>query len=127
VRDLRVARDLGISPRRFWGWEPETTFVYDGDRLVGSVVEPEFDDEQRQLLIALAEYEASLNEYGIPISEATAVGAQPGNPEWTHRFEAESLIDWSADAVDQHLKSKLVDGKDPYSGSRKIRVRRVDR
>lgn len=76
-------------------------------------------------MAALADYEASLNEWGIPIDEATAINADPDNPTGTHRYLAESVIDWSALAVEQHLKSK--GDKDEYRAARKISVQRVDK
>jgi hypothetical protein len=59
---LRAARASGVSDRRFGGWEPTTTTTYEYDdqnRIVRSttLTEPEFDDEQRGLMLALQVYE----------------------------------------------------------------------
>lgn len=87
------------------------------------VPESEFDEDQHGMLAALVEYEASLNDLGIPIDEATAKEADPAfRGGW--RYEVDSVIDWTEQAVREHLKSKGND--DPYSGARKVRVRRVD-
>ena len=50
---------MGISHKRFLGWEPVRTVVTDGDVQTVSV-EPEWDDEQRDHMIALALYEDGL-------------------------------------------------------------------
>jgi len=56
---------LGISPRRLLGWEPARTTIYeytDAGRIARTVetVEPEWSEEDRELALALAEYEALL-------------------------------------------------------------------
>lgn len=53
-----MAHGLGISVRRLEGWEPRTVTEYEYDqagRLVRSVTtrEPEWDDEQRAVMLAL--------------------------------------------------------------------------
>jgi hypothetical protein len=87
--------------------------------------EPEFDDEQYQLMAALADHEASLNDYGIPADEAASILADPANRKGTHTYVAESAIDWAAQAVDEHLKAKGTD--DPYRSARRVRVTRIDK
>lgn len=102
--------------------------MYDENgRLLRIVVErePEFDDEQYQLLAALADYEAGLNDYGIPTDESSSIDADPANRKGTHQYVAESAIDWSVQAVEEHLKAK--GDKDPYRAARRVRVRRVDK
>jgi hypothetical protein len=113
-----------------WGWAPTETHTpeYGPDGRVVRVVverEPEFDDEQYQLVAALADYEATLNEYGFPVDEATSIDADPENRKGSHFYEAESVIDWASHAVETHLKSKGTE--DAYRASRRIRVRRIDR
>lgn len=92
LRDVRLARDLGIAPRRLWGWEPvETTrHHYEAGRLVGSTTtrEPEFDAEQREWLCALAELEADTGHHGEWISEATSEYADPNNRDRHFHYEA---------------------------------------
>lgn len=73
---LKAARTWGISPRRFLGWEPIVTHghVYDCGRLVRTVVttEVEWDEENRNLAMALAMYEADLCPgCSQPMSETT--------------------------------------------------------
>ncbi len=97
-------------------------------RLIRTVVErePEFDDEQYQMLAALAEHEASLNELGIPLDEAMSKGADPDNRNGTHRYVVETAIDWSIHARD--LAQKARSGPDDeYGRSRKYFVTREDR
>jgi hypothetical protein len=62
---LHAARSWGVSPRRFLGWEPARTTVYEHNaagRVVRSSViqEPEWSDEDREMAMALASYEADL-------------------------------------------------------------------
>lgn len=61
---LKTARAWGVSPRRFLGWEPARTIthVYAHGCLVRSVeqLEPEWDEESRDLAIAFAMFEADL-------------------------------------------------------------------
>lgn len=45
-----------MSLKRFYGWEPRTTFEYDGDRLTASTTEVEWDDEERGWMLALGLY-----------------------------------------------------------------------
>lgn len=77
-RALKVAQSWGISPRRFAGWEPAliTTYQHDeGGRIVRSVTtpEPEWDEDDRQLALDLAEYESALcGACGHPLTETTA-------------------------------------------------------
>lgn len=57
---IQTAERLGISPRRLAGWEPAetTSYEYEGGRLVRSVTvrEPEWSDEDRAWMAALAGY-----------------------------------------------------------------------
>lgn len=66
-----MARTLGLSEKRILGWEPTETHVHEYDdagRLVRTTVtrEPEWDDQQRANMLALAEYEADLCACGLP-------------------------------------------------------------
>lgn len=104
------------------------TPVYDDSgRVVRTVVErePQFDAEQRELLAALVDYESTVNEYGIPVDEATSVEADPGNPKGTYTYKARTRIDWSAMAA--HDVMKPYEKNDPYRGARRIIVERVER
>lgn len=115
-----------------WGWAPVEVHTpeYDQDgRVVRTVVErePEFDREQYQYVTALAEYEASLNEYGIPVEEAMSPDADPGNPKGKYRYVPTGPArDWSVDAVEQAQKDPQYSG-DNYSRARRWGVERVDR
>lgn len=83
---------MGVAPRRLNGWEPTVTteYVYEDGLLVRSTAtrEPEFDDEQRDLLLASAEFEASLSSNGFLRSEAMSPDADPTNYESSLRFTA---------------------------------------
>jgi hypothetical protein len=60
---------MGVAPRRLNGWEPTSTtkYFYEEGLLVRSVTtrESEFDEEQRDLLLAGAEFEASIGSNGF--------------------------------------------------------------
>lgn len=89
---------MGVSLKRLWGWEPRefTEFVYDGDRLVGSVSrqETEFDREQVALLMAHQLLEADRGPHGFPMSVAT----DPDN-QFKFRASEAPTVDWAAATV----------------------------
>src|SRR5690606_3854254 len=63
--DVRAAVRVGVSLKRWNGWEPHEVTEYeydDGGRVVRTVTtrEPEWDDESRAYVLALAEYERSV-------------------------------------------------------------------
>jgi hypothetical protein len=56
--DIRTARTLGISYKRFQGWEPTTTYEYDdGGRLISSRPEVEWDQTEQDWMLALDTWE----------------------------------------------------------------------
>ena len=83
---------MGIAPRRLNGWEPtETTeLVYEDGQLARLVTtrEPEFDDEQRDLLLASVEFEASIGSNGFKRSDALNPEADLNNYASSLRFTA---------------------------------------
>lgn len=107
-------RALGISPRRFDGWEPRryTTVAYDAEgRLSATVttVEPEWDDEDRALLYALEDYEADLCPgCGHPMSESLHREGVP-DPQYQAAYAvclgcvAKERAQKAADDADQKL------------------------
>jgi hypothetical protein len=57
---VEAAERLGITLRRFEGWEPTTTYVHDsGGRLVSSTPESEWDEVEQGWMLALTEYRGS--------------------------------------------------------------------
>lgn len=54
--ELEAAERLGVSYKRFLGWEPVTHYVYEDGRLVSSQPEPEWDETERAWMIALETY-----------------------------------------------------------------------
>lgn len=93
--------------------------------MVGSVPEPEWDEEQRALMRGLHDYERSLNALGFLVDEATTKNADKNNRDATHSFVAEGVIDHSLLAESDYRKSLSQD--DPYRDARVVRVRRVER
>jgi len=77
VAALRAARAWGVSPQRFLGWEPETVTVVERDsagRVVRTIsrAEPEWGDEDRDLAVALLDFEAGLcSSCRTPLVETT--------------------------------------------------------
>jgi hypothetical protein len=61
---LKTARAWGVSPRRFLGWEPTRTLthVYTDGRIGRTIenVETEWDEDNRDLAVAYAMWEADL-------------------------------------------------------------------
>lgn len=108
-----------------WGWEPTVEFLYEDGRLVGSVAEPEFDEDQLALVRGLYDYEASLNSLGIPLDEATAAEADRDNRDGAYFYEAEGVLDHSLLAEARYRAS--LPENDPNREGRLVRVRRVER
>lgn len=50
---METAEKLGISLKRFRGWEPTTTYVHRGGRLAESQPEPEWDEQEQGWMLAL--------------------------------------------------------------------------
>jgi hypothetical protein len=78
-RRVEAAERLGVAPSKFDGREPTSTtrYVYDRrGRLVRSITtrEPDWTDQDRAEVLALAEYRGSLcpNGCGQPLDESTA-------------------------------------------------------
>lgn len=116
---------MGISLRRFRGWEPETRLIRDEDGWV-LVSEPEFDKEQYELHVALHEHEASLGDHGHPLDETMSPLADPMNPEGTHYYEASPVRDWHDAALEEAQRDPKWSG-DNHSDARKWRVVKVMR
>lgn len=83
--------------------------------------EAEFDEEQYELLAALAEYEAGLGHHGLPLEETTSWDASPKNPDAKWRYEPVVLRDWYDDAIEQ----RRAEFKDDPSTARVFTARRV--
>ena len=62
--------------------------------------EPEFDQEQYQLLAALEDYEAGLGHHGLPLEETMSPEADPHNPNGSYYYEGRVRRDWYDDAVE---------------------------
>lgn len=61
---------------------PETVYIYDGDRLVSSRPEVEWDDEQVAFMLALQQYEA---EAICPLCKGPKSVCQDPATEWSAR------------------------------------------
>jgi hypothetical protein len=105
------------------GWEPatRTRYEYDADdRVVTAITEtePEFDDDERMLLIAYERWSSERGAHGYPWAEAMSTEADPTNLQGTFRFIAEGpVIDWAErarlDAFDAYRKAMEDAGATP--------------
>ena len=70
VRELRICQKLGISYKRWLGWEPSYRVERDGHRrITGYTPETEWDATEREWMLALDEYERTLcPRCGMPVS-----------------------------------------------------------
>lgn len=89
-----------MAPRRLDGWEPRVVTIpeYDGDRIVRTVEyrESEWDDEQRELMIAYKRFADDIGPHGHLMSEATSDEANPNNYDSPLRFVADGPVtDWA--------------------------------
>lgn len=100
--------------RRFRGWEPRTFYEYDGDRLVSSIPETEWDDESRDLILASDLLDRRTGANGEYLPEALSDSNNPmaysghrydAKGPFTNWFEKERL-----DAIDAHKKALGKDG-----------------
>lgn len=103
---------------------------HDADgRLIRSVTErePEWDEEQLELITALSVYEAGLGPHGLPLAETMSDDADPDNPNGKYRYVAtKPRRDWYEYAVEQEQSKDQWSG-DNYLHSRKFHAVRVDR
>jgi hypothetical protein len=93
---LEAARSWGVAPLRFFGREPKTHVLRDGDGRELLAREPEWTDEDRALAIALGLYEADLCPgCRHPLSETTKPENEglyrPLAPIRCHRCTASSM------------------------------------
>lgn len=76
--------DLGISPRRFDGWEPteRTRFIYDDEGRLSEMIttrDPEWDMTDRAIMMGVKDLHSDLHTCGQPLSESLryAPGTEP--------------------------------------------------
>jgi hypothetical protein len=129
---VKLARQLGISPRRLWGWEPKTVTKHKyKDGVVVKTVsrsESEWDVESYELLAALDAIEGDRHgPCGHLLSESTSMDANPDNRKGSIRYVVDEPIRcFACDAL------KLAQSSPDYSGdnadpARMWSVRREDR
>lgn len=106
-RRLTAARQLGVSLRRFDGWEPVqrtrvTEWTPDGRPAAWQTsTEPEWDPRQRALMLALQWWEAGLcRRCGQHLDETTDPNNDPDNPH--------SGRTWVADGPDECFACKVL-------------------
>jgi hypothetical protein len=120
-----------VAPRRLQGWEPRqfTEYQYDGDRLVGTVttLEPEFDSEQRSLLLAYEALTHDRGSHGLPLSETTDPRADPATWDgWRYEANKSPRIDFAGQAIAKAQQAYYKDHPDEPRGGHGWYARRVD-
>lgn len=100
--EAKVARALGVSVRRFYGWEPRRTtrhFDAKGNLTGWSVTEtePEWDADERAYMVASTLLEEDMGPHGVPMSLATDKAIQG-------RVSTELVIDYVARDVEMTRK-----------------------
>lgn len=102
LRDHLIAARgwTGPSPSRFLGRPVRTDYVLDEHgRVIGSVTEPDWTDDDRDLALALLAYEASLcHGCGHPLAETT-------RPEAEEAYVAEAMRCHRCTAAEQEAES----------------------
>ena len=63
----------------------------DGSTVTRTVTEPEWDDEQRALMLEYMRWQRRLGPHGHPMDEATSPLADPANRDGTYRYYADPL------------------------------------
>jgi hypothetical protein len=119
---VQLAREQGVSPRRFQGFEPAevTTYLREDPKHPSwvtrsiTVREPEYSDRDRALLLASwdAEHEPR-GTHGVPVKEATDPANNPFSTESTGKFVAEPIIDFAQDAIDRAREARRKAMKNP--------------
>ena len=95
---------MGISHKRFMGWEPTTTYLYDdAGRLIESTPETEWDESQRDAMLALQRY------------RETEQCPKCGGPKWLCQSpEAENAYA-AGDPVRCHITTVIMEAQRGYS------------
>lgn len=89
------------------GWEPTTyvKYVFEDDRVVGEehTPEPEWSQDDRDLVMAQWLHEKSLGPHGFPMSEAVSNEGNLNNPDgsyWWRVTDPDGRIDWAEKAAE---------------------------
>lgn len=101
-----------------------------GGNVTGSTLverDPEYDEEQYNLAVALHVYESGLGAHGQPLAETMSPDADPDNPDGKYRYEVlPPMRDWFDYAIEMEQKKPEWSG-DNYLSSRKFTAVRRDR
>lgn len=129
---MRLARQLGIAPRRLWGWEPKTVtkHKYKNGKLVETTsrTESEWDAESYELLAALDAIDADRHgPCGHLLSESTSMDANPDNRDGSIRYVVDPPSRcFACEALKQAQSAPAYSGENADAG-RMWSVRREDR
>ncbi|WNM64504.1 tail assembly chaperone [Arthrobacter phage MidnightRain] len=105
--EVTAAHSLGISLKRFHGWEPETVYTYEGGRLISSKPEAEWDDREQSLVLAMHAYKSTLCPLcGLPVDVCT-------DPKNERKFKAGQPIRCHKTTAEL-ISGKKIDDKMPH-------------
>jgi hypothetical protein len=110
--ESHAAYKLGISHKRFVGWEPRrvttvTEWTEEGwPRQWITETEAEWDEEERELRLAyLADQADTCSGCGHPLEESTSNEADPNNPDGKYLYQPSNpLICFSCEVREKTIK-----------------------
>lgn len=130
---MELALALGTSPKRLTGWEPATVVrVLEHDEEGRPAAyrierEPEWDEEQVDLLLAADELAGEVGAHGIPMDEATSPFADPNDPFHGWHYEAAlPRIDHAQRALNTAMDQRREAYPEEDAGSLLWRLNRIE-
>lgn len=114
--EAAIALSLGISPRRWQGWEPAevSSLEYDDQGRLTRIItvrEPEWSAHDRRLIREVREEQrVPRGRHGIALIDAI-------DPKNADRFIVEPVVDFAQTALDkaEHDRRKIVKAEDDWS------------
>lgn len=103
---MSLSIELGVSPRRLFGWEPSqvTEILRDKQGRVVQLLsrrESEFSDSDREMLLAYTKRQSMILSHGQPIDEVTDARANPTYyGEGAYRYLVHYELDHAQAAID---------------------------
>lgn len=128
---MRLAIQLGVSPRRLWGWEPKKTALYDGDRLVGFATEAEFSHEDLAMLHAARHIDRETTANGFKYTDEISPEADPANRKGKFYFRVANdgapVVNYAERARQTAITAYKAKHKDAVMDGLIWQVEKVDR
>lgn len=129
---MKLARSLGISVKRMTGWEPRERITVaardeEGRPTVFHVErEPEWDEEQATLFLAVDDTEEEIGPHGIPMTEATSALADPNDRFRGWHYETRVRVDHAQRALNTAQDQRRTAYPDEDAGSLLWSLTRVE-